>query len=173
MTIPEQARLARSARLLKHVTVAAVALVVPATLFAAWAAATGFGLDGAVSLQIDNEGLAPLAAALNVVVIGVLLIIALLQLVAMLRSVEQGAPFRSAPRLRAFAFYLFLSVLAAILMPPLLQLAEGLVTARPRRVAMSLSGDDVMMLFVTGLLFFVARLLEEAQRVADEHGQIV
>ena len=29
------------------------------------------------------------------------------------------------------------------------------------------------MLLVTGLLFFVARLLDEAQRLADDHSQIV
>ena len=32
---------------------------------------------------------------------------------------------------------------------------------------------EVLMLFVTGLLFFVARLLEEAQRVAEDNEQIV
>ena len=33
--------------------------------------------------------------------------------------------------------------------------------------------SDLLMLFVTGLLFFVARLLDEAQRVADDFSQIV
>ena len=38
---------------------------------------------------------------------------------------------------------------------------------------MALGGGAALMLLVTGLLFFVARLLDEAQRLADDHSQIV
>ena len=65
-------------------------------------------------------------------------------------------------------------MLASVLLPPLILLALG---ARPRpaaqRMTFALAGSDLLMLFVTGLLFFVARLLDEAQRVADDFSQIV
>jgi hypothetical protein len=99
--------------------------------------------------------------------------LALLQIAAMLRAVERGAPFRSGARLRAFAFYLFLALLAATLLPTLIQWGEALLLPGPRRVTLSISGEALLMLFVTGLLFFVARLIEEAQRLADDHEQIV
>jgi len=46
----------------------------------------------------------------------------------------------------------------------------GLVVAL---ASLSLDSGEALMLLVTGLLFFVARLLAEAQRLADEHSQIV
>ena len=52
--------------------------------------------------------------------------------------------------------------------PPLLQLASG-----ARQLELSLGGGEALMLLLTGLLFFVARLLDEARRLAEEHSQIV
>ncbi len=86
---------------------------------------------------------------------------------ALLRAVEAGQAF-PARALRGFAFWLFLAVLFGVLGPALLQLASG-----AERIEVSLSGDQALMLLLTGLLFFVARLLDEARRLADEHSQIV
>ena len=117
--------------------------------------------------MLDSGGLHGVPAAIALLVGAALLAAALLQLAAMLRTVERGEPFAAARRLRSFALYLFLAVLSAILLPPLLMLATAGV------LVLSLDSGEVLMLFVSGLLFFVARLLEEAQRVAEDHRQII
>ena len=61
-----------------------------------------------------------------------------------------------------------LTVLFGVVGPPLLQFASG-----APRIEVTLDGGEALMLLLTGLLFFVARLLAEAQRLADEHSQIV
>jgi hypothetical protein len=109
-----------------------------------------------------------MSAAAALLIPACLLAAALLHLTAMLKTIEQGTPFAGAARLRNFALYLFLAVLAGVLLPPVLRLASGTPSA-----ALTLSSGEVLMLLVTAILFLVARLLTEAQRVADEHGQIV
>jgi hypothetical protein len=155
-----------AARRLRYVTQAGIALVVGGSVAAAGALAAGRA-DGLGVLRIETEGLAPWPAALSLLAVGALLAAALLHLVRMLRQVEAGASFAAAP-LRGFALFLFLAVLASILLAPLLDLAFG-----GRRLVLAVSGGDALMLFVTGLLFFVAKLLDEAQRVADDASQIV
>lgn len=155
-----------TARRLRHVTQAGIALVAGTSAAAAWALAAGRA-EGLGVLRIETEGLAPWPAALSLLAVGALLAAALLQLVRMLRQVEAGASFAAAP-LRGFALFLFLAVLASILLAPLLDVAFG-----GDRLVLAASGGDALMLFVTGLLFFVARLLDEAQRVADDASQIV
>ena len=70
-------------------------------------------------------GLVGWPAAIVLLLVGVLLIVALSYLVAMLRRVEAGAPFAAARQLRGFARFLFLAVLASVLLPPLILLALG------------------------------------------------
>jgi hypothetical protein len=160
-------KLVRAARTLRYVTLAAILLVLAA---GAGAAAILIGLSGAAAqgVRIDAGGLSGTAAAAALVVPCCLLAIALLHLTAMLKTIEQGTPFAGGTRLRSFALYLFLAVLAGVLLPPLLLLAGGTKPA-----ALTLSSGEALMLLVTGLQFLVSRLLIEAQRVADEHGQIV
>ena len=165
--------LARSARLLRWVSFAGIALVVAAMLLGLWTLHYGPAEDGGLNFSVDADGLGPLDAAVVLVVAGAVLVLALLQIALMLRAVEQGAPFRTGARLRRFALYLFLSLLASVLLPPLIQWGHSLAGSGPRRVSLSLSGEDLLMLFVSGLLFFVARLLEAAQHVAEDHEQIV
>jgi len=166
-------KLLRSARLLRFVTIVAMAVVAAATALGAWILVVGPQPGGAIVFEVDAEELAPWPAAIVLGIVGTLVVLALLQITVMLRAVERGAPFRSGARLRAFAFYLFLALLAASLLPTLLQWGEALFWSRPRRVTFSISGEAILMLFVTGLLFFVARLIEEAQRLAEDHEQIV
>ena len=150
-----------------------IAAVVTAMAAGAWVLATGADFGGTISLSYDFDGLPPHWAALILATVGSLMVLALLQITAMLRAVERGAPFRSGARLRRFALYLFLAGLAAVLLPPVAQSLESLLSSEPRRVTLSLSGEAALMLFVTGLLFFVARLIEAAQHLSDEHAQIV
>ena len=162
----------RTARLLRLVTLFAIALVVVVTAFAAWASVAGAPSFDPVDVRIDASGLTGWPAAIVLLASSGLLVIALSYIVAMLRRAETGAPFAAARQLRGFARFLFLAVLVSVLLPPFIQLAFG-PTGADQRVRFALAGDDLLMLFVTGLLFFVARLLDEAQRVADDFSQIV
>ena len=160
------------ARRLRQATLVALALLVLVTGLAAFWLWSGQAEAGGGLVEIDDSGLPGGPAALVQLASGGLLAIALLRLASMLGQVEAGRPFATARPLRGFAFFLFLSVLASILLPPLIQLALA-ATAGSGRATFSLAGEDVLMLFVTGLLFLVARLLDEAQRVADDASQIV
>lgn len=162
-TPPKIARAARRLRLVTLFGIAAIELVI---LFAAWVVAEGRAADFPM-LSIHSGGLAPGPAALSLLLFGLLFGAALLKLVAMLRRIEGGAPFAAAG-LRGFARYLFLAVLASELAPPLIGAAMG-----SGRIVLMLGSGSALMLLVTGLLFFVARLLDEAQRLADDHSQIV
>jgi len=156
----------RAARRLRLFALFGIALTELFILFAAWVLVQGRAADFP-ALEIRTEGLAPWPAAGVLLLFGLLLGLALLRLVAMLRQIEGGAPFAAAG-LRGFARYLFLAVLASVLAPPLVHAATG-----ASRVNLALGGGAALMLLVTGLLFFVARLLDEAQRLADDHSQIV
>ncbi|MGZ8282849.1 MAG: hypothetical protein ACXWUN_07850 [Allosphingosinicella sp.] len=164
--------LRRSARRLRRMTLAGLVLLALTTVGAAAIQFLGQPQIEAAVIQVDTAGLPPWQGALLLVTIGTLLGIALLRLARMLRRVEEGSPFGAGGELRGFAFYLFLSVLAAIVIPPLLKALSVAGTGRGT-VTLALEGGQVLMLFVTGLLFLVARLLDEAQRVADDASQIV
>lgn len=162
-TPPHLRRAARRLRLFASVATALVELVI---LFAAWVTFNGreAGFPG---LEIETGGLAPLPGAIALLLFGLLIGLALLRAIALLRAVEGGEIF-PARQLRGFAFWLFFTVLFTVVGHPLLQLASG-----ARQLVLSLSGGQALILVLTGLLFFVARLLAEAQRLADEHSQIV
>jgi hypothetical protein len=164
---------ARSARLLRYATQAGIALLGLAILLALWVLLTGRMEILGAAVRVEGEGLPPRAAAGAVALLAVMLILALRRLVRMLRIVEAGRPFGTAGELHGFAGWLFLTVLAAVLLPPLIHLALGAERGGAHMATFSMSGDQALMLLVTGLLFLVARLLDEAQRLADDHEQIV
>lgn len=159
-------KIARAARRLRLAALFGIALIELFILFTAWVVVEGRGAEFA-ALRIEADGLPHWVTASTLLLFGLLLGLALLRLVAMLRQIEGGAPFAAAG-LRGFARYLFLAVLAPVLVPPLIQIATG-----APRISASLGGGTALMLMVTALLFFVARLLDEAQRLADDHSQIV
>lgn len=158
------ASLRRSARRLRLVALFGLGLVELMILFAAWVLLTG-RRDQFASLTIHDQGMTPVAAAIVSLLFGLVIGLALLRLVAMCRQVEAGARF-PARALRGFAKWLFLAVLLSVLAP-----LAGILTGGP--VTVSLSAGEALMLLVTGLLFLVARLLGEAQALADDHSQIV
>lgn len=160
-------QLRRSARRLRLAALFGIALVELVILFAAWVVYAGRQADFP-GLAIASNGAPPLAAALALLLFGLLIGLALLRLVAMLRAVEGGAPFAAAG-LRGFARYLFCAMLASILAPPLFALTLGGV----HRIDLSIGSGEALMVLVSALLFFVARLLDEARRLADDHSQIV
>ena len=168
--LPPQIR--ASARRLRYVALAAIILFEFLLLFAAWVLIAGREEDYP-ALHIHVSDAPPWAAAATLLLAGLLVGIALFRLVRMLRRVEAGAPFAAAGDLRGFAFYLLLAVIASVVAPPLLQLGGSAATGAPHRVDLTLGDTELLTLLVTGLLFFVARLLDEAQRLADDHSQIV
>lgn len=159
-------QLRRAARRLRFVALFAGALVELVILFAAWVTLNG-NAASFPALRIETGGLAPVPAAIALLLLAALVGLALFRAIGLLRAVEAGEIF-PARALRGFAFWLFLTVLFGVLGDPLLQLASGTT-----RLQLSLSGGEALMLLLTGLLFFVARLLDEARRLADDHSQIV
>ena len=168
--LPPQIR--TSARRLRYVALAAIALFELVLLLAIWMLMTGQQSEFS-AVQIHDSSLPPWAAAASLLLIGLLVGIALFRLVRMLRRVEAGAPFAAASDLRGFAFYLLLAVLGSLFAPALLQIGIAAVSGAPHRLDLALGGTEMITLLVSALLFFVARLLDEAQRLADDHSQIV
>jgi len=159
-------RLRRSARRLRLATLFATALIELLILFAAWVTLNGNAASFR-ALEIETGGLPPVPGAISLLLFGLLIGLGLLRAAALLRAVEAGEVF-PARQLRGFALYLFLAVLFTVLGPPLFHLAAG-----AQRLVLSLTGGQALLLLLTGLLFFVARLLDEARRLADDHSQIV
>jgi hypothetical protein len=168
--LPLQIRV--SARRLRYVALAAIALFELLLLFAAWMLVAGRRGEFS-AVRIHDSGLPPWAAAASLLLVGLLVGIALFRLVRMLGRVEAGAPFAAAGDLRGFAFYLLLAVIASVFAPALLGLALASAAGAPHRLDLALGSTEFLTLLVSGLLFFVARLLDEAQRLADDHSQIV
>ena len=168
--LPLQIR--NSARRLRYVALAAIVLLELVLLFAVGVLLADRKGEFP-ALQIHDSALPPVAAASSLLLIGLLVGIALFRLVRMLRRVEAGAPFAAAGDLRGFAFYLLLAALASVFAPALIGLGIGAVAGAPHRLDLSLGSTELLTLLVSGLLFFVARLLDEAQRLADDHSQIV
>ena len=168
--LPPQIR--ESARRLRYVALAAIALFELVVLLAAWVLIAGRRSEFS-ALHIHDSGLPPWAAALSLLLVGLLVGIALFRLVRMLARVEAGAPFAAAGDLRGFAFFLLLAVLTSTVVPPLLGLGLAAASNGPHRLELGLDSTQLLTLLVSALLFFVARLLDEAQRLADDHSQIV
>lgn len=164
---------ARAARRLRQLTLAGIGLLAVMTLSAAIVLLLGGPAGGGVSVAVEDYGLPPWPAAIINVIVAALLGYALWQLSQMLRLVEMGDPFATGGALRKFALYLFLSVLGSIVLPPLAHLLTIVGQEGKHQLTLALDGNDLLMMFVTGLLSVVARLLDEAQSVAEEHRQFI
>jgi hypothetical protein len=169
-TLPPEIR--RSARRLRYAALVLIALLELLLLFASWVLVSG-RTGEFPALHIHVSGLPPWAGALTLLLAGILGGIALLRLVRMLVRVEAGEPFAAAGDLRGFAFYLMLAIAASVFVPAFFQLGIAAFSGGPHRVALDFGASDSLALLVSALLFFVARLLDEAQRLADDHSQIV
>jgi len=170
MEFPDRIR--RSARRLRYATLTIAALLGLGIVLGIAILLSG-RRDEFTAFQVDDSGLAPVPGVILLAIVGILIAVALLRLARMLGKVAGGAPFGAAADLRGFAFYLFLAVFAVIFAPALLQLAVQAFGGEARQIRLSFGMSEVLMLLVTGLLFFVAKLLDEAQRIADDASQIV
>ena len=162
--LPEKTR--RAARRLRFVTLAAIVLLGAA--FLAAAAVMVLGSNAIPVMVVHDSGLSAWPAAMLLLLTGLLIGLALFRLVRLLARVEQGVPFGAAAELRGFAFWLLLAVLVSILGPPIAQVAGG-----GGAIRLAMDSNEAVMLLVAGLLFLVARLLDQAQVIADDHEQIV
>jgi hypothetical protein len=159
----------QAARRLRVATLVAIVLAEGVILIAVAVVLFGRRAD-LPALHIQDQGLPPWATAIGLLLIALFIGLALFRLARMLGKVEAGDLF-AAGDLRGFAFYLFLSVLVSIVVPmigPLLAADPG-----PHRLMLNLNLTEGLMLLISGLLFFVARLLDEAQAIADDASQIV
>ena len=167
------------ARWLRRLTLASLAGVIVVTALGAAASATASAVLGPLSFETGLEGMGAAgraAGALVTIVVGALFAYGLWHLSRMLKLVAQGEAFSSGAvrHLRAFALYAFVSTAASMLLPPLAQLLIILSQpARSGRLTLEFDGSDLWALLVSGLLFLVARLMGEAQRIADENRMIV
>ncbi|HEY0626013.1 MAG TPA: DUF2975 domain-containing protein [Allosphingosinicella sp.] len=162
MSLPN---LARSARRLRLATLFCTAMILLFGLLAAVVATTGGELA-----QVRTTG-DPISA----VATAALFSVALWRLIRMLRRIEGGETFTqgTVSDLRGFSLYTLLAVLASVLLPPMVRLASDLQKGGRTTLSFDIGGSDLIAILAAALLFFVARLLVEAQRLADENSQIV
>jgi hypothetical protein len=158
--------LSRSARRLRLATLFCTALVVIFGLFAALLAVSGSDL---AEVRITGDPVSSATAA-------ALFAAGLWRLIRMLRRIEAGETFTSGTigDLRGFALFTLLAALASVFLPPLVSLAAAFPReAGQVRITFDLAGSDLLAILASALLFFVTRLLREAQRIAEDNSQIV
>lgn len=155
-------RLAGRLKLLVWATIAVAALLYAAARFEV--------MLGEVQVVAQARGEGPLLWLARDIS-ALLLLAALWQLASMLRQVELGERFslKVTGRFRRFALLLFLAAAVTLVAP----LAGLIVPPASGRVEMAFSFRDVWTMLVTGVLFLVARLLDEAQQIETEMSEIV
>jgi hypothetical protein len=170
--------LALRARRLRFVTSAAILLVLAIMSFAVYASVAGMTdptLPVSFALGVTNSYFRWAGLAV-VLLTGAPFAYALWRLTRMMRCAERGEIFSSAAaaHLRAFALWVFVAAVASILLPVVLNISLGLLQGFPaERLRVDFDGSDLFILLVSGLLFFVARLIEAAQAIADDNRRIV
>jgi hypothetical protein len=168
----------RGARRLRYVALASMVLMVATALFAVVATATD-QTDPAKTLSFAmgaTSAATQLAGTIVTFVTASLFATALWQLARMLRCLEQGEAFgrRTVRHLRGFALWVFATALSSLMLPVVANVGLGLLAgAETDRLTITISGGDLFMPLFSGLLYLVARLLEQAQRLADENRQII
>ncbi|NZA25651.1 DUF2975 domain-containing protein [Luteimonas sp. SJ-92] len=164
--------LRRRARWLRLVASAGAGLCLAVTLLAVFGPATGSA--GLLAATLHTDGLPHAWAGAIALLLAALVAAALWQLARMLGEVERGALFAPAAtrHFRRFARLLLVAALLRLLLPPLAVLAL-VAMERSATVTLSFSGGDLLALFVAVVLFFVARLFDEAARLEEDSRSIV
>lgn len=163
-------KLMTSARRLRIGAVVALILLIPLCSYAMVAGLAGLSQP---AMPASPSSAAELLAA---AITGIPLAIALWHLIQMLSRIEGGELFTSATiaHLGGFALFVLISALISILASPIIALVRLAIDGSdPSQIMMTFDGGDFFALLVSILLFFVVRLLKEAQRIADEHRQFV
>lgn len=102
-----------------------------------------------------------------------LVLVALWQLADMLRLVGRGDHFAPAAirRFRGFALFLFIASAVMFLAPLVIALASN--HPGPEQLRLPVKLRELLTMLVTGALFLVARLLEEARQIDSDLKEIV
>lgn len=107
---------------------------------------------------------------------GVLVLLALFQLLPLLGAIGRGALFSAnvTVNLRRFALFMLLSVLnLAVVAPALTYFLPDCSSGAPCARIISIDIRSLGMLLMTTLFFLVAGLLDEARRIEEDNEQIV
>lgn len=167
---------ARSARRLKLCTGAGLAGVIAITLYAGVAGIMGLGQSADVHILSNDGAAAGRIGLIAAMLTAAPLAVGLWRLMRMLTEIQRGQIFTAVTvrELRGFALFVMISALVGIIAEPLLTVAAALASgADGVSVKLTFDLNDFFILLVSVLLFFVARLFSEAQRIADENEQIV
>ena len=174
----QAARVSRGARMLRRVVLAGVIVLLgmtAAALLMPPIVPNGTHATVIAMIEIRDDGMPHAAALMNAVLLCGLLTIGLMRLVRMLRRIESGELFsaRVTQDLRAFALFALLSALVSTLGPAVTRLFTAIGQNGSGEIKLGADNQDIWLLLFTGLLFLVARLLDEATRIVDDHKQIV
>ena len=158
------ARRLRAAALAGAFALAAIAL----------AAALARPASGPVAAVLDAGGLPRAWATAIALLVAGLTVAALLSLARMLGQVAAGTFFAAAAtaHFRRFAGWLLLAAAVQIVLP-LAATAWLAFNAGAPGAALGIDVGDVLLLFLATLLFFVARLFDEAARLDEDNRSIV
>jgi hypothetical protein len=159
-------RVTRFARWLRRVAIAGIVVTF---------AVTGAAIAGSGRLvSLSADGLPRSWAAAIAVLLAGLLVAALFALCRMLAHVERGDIFAPAATryFRRFAILLLLGACAELFLPMLVGAILSLVNGSGSFV-LSADGADALSLFLTAVLFLIARLFDEAARLDEDSRSIV
>jgi hypothetical protein len=161
--------IARSARRLRLLVLAGIVAVV------ALYALGRFGPPQLGPMRIETPAAAPGWIGLRATEFALLLfVIAMARLAQMLGAIARGPLFgpQVTRAFRGFAFWLFLAILADVLVP--LALASGqALRAGTGRVELAFELRDLLMLAGSLFLFLLARIMERARAIESELEEIV
>lgn len=107
---------------------------------------------------------------------GLAFALGLWRLMNMFKHIRRGELFARATiaELRGFTSLVLISAVISIALPAIMAVLEAATSrAAERVVTLTFHGGDFFSLLIAALLFFVARLLGEAQRIAEDSSQIV
>lgn len=160
----QQSDLARSAHRLRL-----LALIVAAALAIAMVA--GAVLPEGTASNGVSRGWGLTIAAITIA----LAIASMVELAAMLREVENGHVFARSTmrRFRRFAALFLTCAVANTALPPLAQLTRLAMNHGHGEVTVSLSDSGILALLAGVLMFFIARMFDEAARLDDDNRSIV
>jgi hypothetical protein len=170
----QDARVRRGARHLRYGVLSGVVVLLVATFAALFIPQAEHSRVAAI-IDIHEQGM-PHAAAVGVAVLLCgLLTVGLIHLMRMLRRLESGELFspRVTQDLRAFTLFALLSAVVSTIGSPVIRLIAMLRQGGASQLTLGADSGDIWLLLFTALLFLVARLLDEAIRIVDDHKQIV
>lgn len=164
-----QKSIAESARMLRWLVIAALAL----TILAFLVSRAGLYLDGHVLIVRQAEADGPAARIVADAAV-VLFVVSLVQLIRLLGELSSGKLFAASitRAFRSFAFWMLMSALVAIVGTPLASALSAAATGT-FQLELKISLRDVMYLIAGLVMFLIARMLDEAARLDSELKEIV